>query len=254
MTNKKIVSLQELSGIIASLKKQRKKIAQCHGCFDLLHIGHVKHFESTKKIADVLVVTVTPDRFVNKGPGRPAFPENLRLESIAALEVVDYVALNEWPTAIETINLLKPDFYVKGPDYKRREEDITQNIVLEEDAVKAAGGQLYITEDVSFSSTKLISARMSKLDDSVQSYISTLKKDFTGDAVVKEIDKTKSTRALIIGDTIIDEYHYCTPLGKSSKSPTISTIFKYGQSFAGGVLAIANHISQFSEKVELITC
>jgi rfaE bifunctional protein nucleotidyltransferase chain/domain len=250
----KIVSLSELAAIIAELKKKGKKVAQCHGCFDLLHIGHVKHFESAKKIADVLVVTVTPDRFVNKGPGRPAFPENLRLESIAALEVVDYVALNEWATAIETINLLKPDFYVKGPDYKRREEDITQNILLEEDAVRAAGGQLYITEDAAFSSSKIISARMSKLDGSVQSYISNLKKDFTGDVVVKEIEKAKSIRTLIIGDTIIDEYHYCTPLGKSSKSPTISTIFKYGQSFAGGVLAIANHISQFSEKVNLFTC
>src|SRR5436853_1544672 len=164
MTDKKIVSLKELAAITATLKKQGKKVAQCHGCFDLLHIGHVKHFESAKKIADVLVVTVTPDRFVNKGPGRPAFPENLRLESIAALEVVDYVALNEWPTAIETINLLKPDFYVKGPDYKRREDDITQNITLEEDAVKAAGGELYITEDVTFSSSKIISTRMSRLD------------------------------------------------------------------------------------------
>ena len=254
MTNKKIVSLNELAGIISSLKKQGKKVAQCHGCFDLLHIGHVKHFESAKKIADVLVVTVTPDRFVNKGPGRPAFPENLRLESIAALEIVDYVSLNEWPTAIETINLLKPDFYVKGPDYKRREDDITQNITLEEDAVKAVGGELYITDDVTFSSSKIIGARMSKLDESVQDYINTLKKNFTGDDVVNEIEKTKSIHSLIIGDTIIDEYHYCMPLGKSSKSPTISTIFKYGQSFAGGVLAIANHISQYSEKVDLITC
>ncbi len=250
----KIVSLSELTGIISSLKKQGKKIAQCHGCFDLLHIGHVKHFESAKKIADVLIVTVTPDRFVNKGPGRPVFPENLRLESIAALQVVDYVALNEWPTAVETIKLLKPDFYVKGPDYKRPEEDITRNIGLEEDAVKAVGGKLYITEDETFSSSKIISARMSKLDDSVQSYISNLKKDFSGDDVVKEIERAKSLRALVIGDTIIDEYHYCTPLGKSSKSPTISTIFKYGQSFAGGVLAIANHISQFTEQVDLLTC
>jgi cytidyltransferase-like protein len=75
MTENKIKSLQELSTILAGLKKQGKKISQCHGCFDLVHIGHIKHFESAKKIADVLVVTLTPDRFVNKGPGRPAFPE-----------------------------------------------------------------------------------------------------------------------------------------------------------------------------------
>jgi len=254
MTNKKIKSLKELSEIISSLKKQGKKIAHCHGCFDLLHIGHIKHFESAKKIADVLIVTLTPDRFVNKGPGRPAFPENLRLETIAALEAVDYVALNEWATAIETINLLKPDFYVKGPDYKKREDDITKNIVLEEDAVKAAGGEMYITEDIQFSSSKLISAHMSKLDESVQSYISGLKKEFSGDDVIEEIEKAKNLKTLIIGDTIIDEYHHCTPLGKSSKSPTISTIFKYGDAYAGGALAIANHISQYCDTVELITC
>lgn len=254
MTENKIKSLQELSTIIADLKNQGKKISQCHGCFDLVHIGHIKHFESAKKIADVLVVTLTPDRFVNKGPGRPAFPENLRLDAIAALECVDYVALNDWATAIQTIELLKPDFYVKGPDYKRREDDITNNIILEEDAVKSLGGEMYITEDVQFSSSKLISAHMSKLDDSVQSYITSLKKELSGDAVVKEIERTKNIKTLIIGDTIIDEYHHCTPLGKSSKSPTISTIYKSGVSYAGGALAIANHISQYSSTVELITC
>ncbi|MBK5286026.1 MAG: hypothetical protein JJE25_11550, partial [Bacteroidia bacterium] len=228
---------------------------------ELYTIKADKAFESAKKIADpegsgqgVLIVTITPDRFVNKGPGRPLFPENLRMESIAALGVVDYVALNEWPTAVETINMLKPDFYVKGPDYKRREDDITQNINTEEDAVKASGGEMYITEDVTFSSSKLINAHMSKLDDSVQSYINTLKENFSAEDIIKEIEKTKNVNVLIIGDTIIDEYFYCTPLGKSSKSPTISTIFKYSQSFAGGALAIANHISQYCDHVEIITC
>jgi len=257
----KVVSLKELKVICDDIKQQGKKIAHCHGCFDLLHIGHIKHFESAKKITNseesgqgILIVTVTPDRFVNKGPGRPLFPENLRMESIAALGVVDYVALNEWPTAIETIGLLRPNYYVKGPDYKRRENDITQNINLEEDAVKNAGGEMYITEDASFSSSKLINAHMSKLDDSVQTYINNLKEKFSAEEIIAEIERIKNIKVLIIGDTIIDEYYYCTPLGKSSKSPTISTIYKYSQSFAGGALAIANHISQYSDKVEIITC
>ncbi len=250
----KIVALGELAAIVETLKKKQKKVAQCHGCFDLLHIGHIKHFESAKKIADVLIVTLTPDQYVDKGPGRPAFPDRLRLEAIAALECVDYVALNEWATAIETIKMLRPDFYVKGPDYKRREDDVTSNIILEENAVESVGGQLYITEDIQFSSSKLISAHMSKLDDSVQSYITNLKRNYKGDNVLSEIERTQNIRTLIIGDTIIDEYHHCTPLGKSSKSPTISTIYKQGVSYAGGALAIANHVSQYSSSVQIITC
>ncbi len=100
MATNKILNLQALSTKIQECKDSGKKVALCHGCFDLLHVGHIKHFEAAKALGDVLVVTVTPDRFVNKGPGRPAFPEKLRMEAIAALECVDFVALNEWPTAI----------------------------------------------------------------------------------------------------------------------------------------------------------
>jgi len=127
----KIISLDRLGEVCAELKAQGKTIAHCHGCFDLLHPGHIKHFESAKKAADVLVVTLTQDKFVNKGPGRPVFNEQIRAETIAALQVVDYVAINHWATAIETIAIVKPDLYVKGPDYKDQTRDLTNNIGLE---------------------------------------------------------------------------------------------------------------------------
>jgi cytidyltransferase-like protein len=103
--------IKTISDLAAKLQKTRngKQIVFCHGVFDLLHIGHIRYFEQAKKHGDILVVTVTPDRFVNKGPERPAFPEDLRVESIASLEIVDYVAINEWPTAVETIQILKPN-------------------------------------------------------------------------------------------------------------------------------------------------
>lgn len=249
----KIVSLKELSGICKKIKKQGKKIAQCHGCFDLLHPGHIKHFEAAKRLADILIVTLTPDHLVKKGPGRPVFNQQIRLETIAALQVVDYVALNEWATSIETIKMLKPDFYVKGQDYKDRNADITQNIFLEEEAAKSVGGQIIFTEEITFSSSKLINAHMSQHNNSVQNFLSELKKKFSTEKIIDEIEKLKNLKVLIIGDTIIDEYHHCTPLGKSSKSPTISTLYKSGEAYAGGVLAIANHISQFTKNVELVT-
>ncbi len=250
----KIIALDSLSAIIADLKKNGKKIAHCHGCFDLMHLGHIKHFEAAKQAADVLIVTITPDRFVNKGPGRPVFNELHRMEAIAALQCVDYVALNKWETAVETIKIVKPDLYVKGQDYKNASDDITGNIGFEEEAVKTVGGKFYITEEVQFSSSKLINAHFSPLSDTVQSFLADFKTKHSAEAIIAEIEKLKDAKVLVIGDTIIDEYHYCKPLGKSSKSPTISSVYLRGESYAGGVLAIANHLSQFAGKVEMITC
>lgn len=250
----KILKLEELAEVIAKLKKQGKTVAQCHGCFDLLHPGHIMHFKSAKEKADIVVVTVTPDHFVNKGPGRPVFTEQVRMESIAAMEAVDYVALNRWPTAVETIKILKPDFYVKGPDYKDRSKDLTKGILDEEEAVKSVGGEIYITEDITFSSSNLINNFFSPHNPKTREFIENFKKKHSFDKIVEELDNLSNLKVLVIGDTIIDEYHYCMPLGKSSKSPTISSIFLRAETFAGGVLAIANHLEQFAGNVKLVTC
>lgn len=253
MSTGKIVGIDELAVIVDKLKSEGKRVAQCHGCFDLLHLGHIKHFESAKNSADIVVVTITPDRFVNKGPGRPVFNENLRMEAIAALQAVDYVALNKWETAIETIRLVKPTFYVKGQDYKDREKDLTKNIYLEEEAVQSVGGSILFTEEIVFSSSSLINSHFSPFNESVQDYLAGFKKNNSSEDVISCINGLKDTKVLVIGDTIVDEYHYCRPLGKSSKSPTISTIFLNGEAYAGGVLAIANHLEQYAGKVELVT-
>ena len=103
-----IIKLEELPKQLS--KSSSQTIGLCHGVFDLLHIGHIKYFQEAKSLCDILVVTLTQDKFVNKGPGRPAFNENLRAEAIAALECVDYVAINQWPTAIDTLKIIKTRF------------------------------------------------------------------------------------------------------------------------------------------------
>lgn len=254
MKKTKILSLEQLAEECKKLKKQGKTIAQCHGCFDLLHPGHIKHFQAAKENADIVVVTITPDRFVNKGPGRPVFTEQLRMESIAAIEAVDFVALNHWPTAVETIKMIKPDYYVKGQDYKDREKDLTKGIYDEEDAVKSVGGKLLFTEEITFSSSHLINAHFNPHGSKTQDFVNTLKKKYDGEFILNEIEKLNKLKVLVIGDTIIDEYHYCAPLGKSSKSPTISSIYLREEVFAGGVLAVANHLEQFAGEVKMVTC
>ena len=252
--HKKILKLEDLAKEIAKLKKQGKTVAQCHGCFDLLHPGHIMHFQAAKKHADIVVVTITPDHYVNKGPGRPVFTEQIRMESIAAMEAVDYVALNRWATAVETIKLLKPNFYVKGPDYKDRSKDLTKGILDEENAIKSVGGEIYITEEPTFSSSNLINSFFSPHTAKTKEFVEAFKKKNSFEKVAADIEKMNNLKVMVIGDTIIDEYHYCNPLGKSSKSPTISTIFLRSETFAGGVLAIANHLEQLAGNVKLVTC
>ena len=143
--SKKIVSIENLKKIVSKLKAKRKKIVLCHGVFDLLHIGHIKHFKEAKNLGDILIVTLTPDKFVNKGPNKPVFNEKLRLEAIAALDVVDFVVLNISPTAMLPIQKLKPNIYCKGPDYKNHRNDISGQIKNEINVVKKIGGKISYT-------------------------------------------------------------------------------------------------------------
>ena len=156
----KIFDLNELAEKILSLKSQELKIVHCHGCFDMMHPGHIKYFQASKKMGDILVVTVTPDKFIDKGPGRPVFNQDLRAESIAALECVDYVAVNRWPTAQETLRLLLPDFYVKGQEFEKL-QDKTGKIQKEVEVVKEIKAEMRFTHEIVFSSTKLINEHYS---------------------------------------------------------------------------------------------
>ena len=150
-----IVELEELEETLRDLRSKGKKIVHCHGCFDLMHPGHIKYFQASKGMGDILVVTVTPDVYVDKGSGRPVFNQDLRAESIAALECVDYVAINKWQTAEETLRLLRPNIYVKGQEFENL-EDKTGKIQREAEVVKEIGAEIRFTHEIVFSSTKLI--------------------------------------------------------------------------------------------------
>ena len=151
----KIIELEKLERTIRGLKSGGRRVVHCHGCFDLMHPGHIKYFQAAKDMGDVLVVTVTPDVFVDKGPDRPVFNQGLRVDSIAALECVDYVAINKWPTAEEALRLLRPDIYVKGQEFENL-EDKTGKIQKECEVVKEIGAVLRFTHEIVFSSTELL--------------------------------------------------------------------------------------------------
>lgn len=249
---KKIYSLSELKELIAELKKSGKRIVHCHGCFDLLHHGHIKHFKAAKQFGDVLVVTVTEDKFVNKGPDRPFFNQSIRAENLAALEIVDYVAINHSQTAVPAIETIKADFYVKGQDYKQEGEDITGGILIEKEAVEKNGGKLLFTEEIQFSSSSLINENFDQKDDSALDFLKQIKEKYSFEHFNNLFERISKSKVLIIGDIIIDEYQFVQPLGKSSKSATITAKKLNAELYAGGVLAVANHVADFVDEVHLI--
>lgn len=254
MASNKIKSLDELAETVRCLKKENKKIVHCHGVFDLLHPGHIKHFEAAKREGDVLIVTITKDEFVNKGPGRPVFNQYLRMEFIAAIESVDYVALNQWPTAVETIKKLKPDVYVKGSDYANRTDDLSGKIYEEEKAIKDVGGSIKFTDEVTFSSTQLLNTYFNIYPEQTKQYLEYFRSRYSSYDIISRLKTLKNMNVLVIGDTIIDEYDYCHPMGKSVKGVHITTKYLEGEKFAGGVLATANHVAGFCKHVHLVTC
>ena len=253
MTSNKIKSIEEVAEIARRLENEGNKIVLCHGCFDLLHIGHIRYLRQAKQMGDVLIVTITPDLYVDKGPHRPAFSEALRAESLAELNTVDYVSINKWKTAENTIRRIRHHIYVKGSDFKSIEGDQTGKLQKEADVVKEIDGQMRFTNDVVFSSTRLINRFLSNFSSDVQQYMKVFKRRYRLETIMDIVDQMASLDVLIVGDSILDDYHFCSPLGASSKDPTLALKFENSDMFCGGVLAIANHLSNFVHRVGLIT-
>lgn len=159
----KIISLPEAAIIIKQAKTQGRTVSLCHGGFDLLHPGHIIHFESAKKLGDLLMVSVTSDKFVagRKGSGRPVFPEQLRAYNIAALQCVDYVVITDFEKAVPILELLQPSYYIKGPDFIGKS---TPGITAEREAIASVGGEMKYTTDPKLSTTEIIEYIKHQLD------------------------------------------------------------------------------------------
>lgn len=249
----KVVSVKDLVTLTEQARSAGKIVVLAHGVFDLLHLGHVRHLEAARREGDMLVVTITADRFVNKGPGRPVFDEHLRAEMLASLEHVDWVAVNQEPDAETLLAAVGPDVYVKGSDYATAEEDVTGKIVKEREAVERRGGRIIFTNDITFSSSTLINKYLNIYDPSLQVYLERMRGEGGLDSLLKGIDAIGNLRVLFVGDTIIDEYNYVIPMAKAPKENMIATLFQERELFAGGVIAAANHTANFCREVHVVT-
>lgn len=250
----KIISKTEYKEKIKKkLKQENKKTVLCHGVFDLVHPGHIIHFEEARKMGDVLIVSITAARFVRKGPGRPYFDDEMRMRFLAAIESIDYVMLSEGYTVDDIIEVVEPDIYVKGNEYAKQEDDLTGMIGEEERLVKEHGGKVAFTGGQVFSSTKLINNAFPALSPEAKAYMDKFHRKYSMQHIRSYVDKMQNMKVLVVGDVIIDEYIYCVMQGLMSKDMGYSARYQYTEQYLGGALAVARHIASLSNEVTLMS-
>ncbi|MCU1384392.1 MAG: Bifunctional protein HldE [Acidobacteria bacterium] len=258
-TAHKIVPVDGLSAVRE--QSPGRRIVLCHGAFDLVHMGHLIHFEEARALGDVLVVTITADRHITKKRS-VSFSQDYRARQLAALEVVDYVAIVDEPSAVTPIERLRPDVYVKGPEYANLLLDKTANIVREKALVEAHGGSIHFTNGATFSSTKLahflLAAPEASQSDPLLSNDRVLFRDlsafgFTLEQLKGFLGGASALRVCLIGETIVDEWVDVQLTNLSQKSRCMAGLEVARSRQIGGTGAIARHLSTFVATVDCFT-
>ena len=230
-------------------KNLNKKIGLCHGVFDILHNGHIQHFKKAKSKVDILIVSITEEKFVNKGPRQPQNSNEDRLSVLDSIKDIDYVYINSHKDATELIKILKPDYYFKGKDYLK--VDTHGNLNNETKILKRYKGQIFFTSTKLQSSTKLFNNNYEWNEEQkkILKKINKLKLN----NILRIFDNLSKKEVNIIGEPIIDRYEKCDVLGTTTKDPAISTLSKEKKLIGGGVIAVAKMASVFVKKVNLFT-
>jgi len=239
---RKIKARDELRAILGSYPRQQKVI-MCHGTFDLVHPGHLRHLMYARGKADILVASLTSDAHISKSNYRPFVPEQLRAMNLAALEVVDYVLIDENATPLENLRHLQPDYFAKGYEYFDGPGGIHPKTQQEIDVLSSYGGEMIFTPgDVVLSSSRFIEQTPPAIQ--VEKLLVLLESEHvTFDALRGALDRCHGLRVHVLGDTIVDSYIYCNPIGSStSKTPTLSVKFEEQVDFAGGAAVVARHL------------
>ncbi len=253
MAATKIIPFASAPAFFKSLRARGKRLVQSHGIFDLIHPGHILHLEEARALGDALVVTLTADKFVNKGPGRPYFNEQLRLKSLAALSCVDYIVLVPFTGALEAIACVHPDVYCKGKDYADPDFDTEGNLPDEIRAARKYGGQVRFIGSVTYSSTKLLNQHFDHLSTPVKAFCEDLAMRYPRKSFFEAVASLAGLKVLVIGDTIFDRYSAVKVQGLTSKNKIISGRFLGEETQCGGALAVFRHVKQFARQVKFVS-
>lgn len=247
---RKIKTREELFAIIGP-RPRKKSVIMCHGTFDIVHPGHVRHLIYAKSKADILVASLTCDAHITKGNYRPFIPEDLRAMNLAALEVIDYVIIDRNPTPIENIRFVQPDYFAKGYEYFQ--DGIHPKTREELEVLEGYGGELIFTPgDIVYSSSALIELAPPKISSEK---LATLmdSESLNFHALKEALASLKGARIHVIGDTIVDSHTYCTLIGGTGKTPTFSVKYESRRDFAGGAAVVAKHLRKAGAEVVFST-
>jgi len=249
---KKIVSLGELLAVLRTARAAGKTIVQCHGCFDLVHPGHIRYLEFARQQGDVLVVTLTGDSDIAKGDQRPYIPQELRAENLAALLFVDYVHIDPHPTAEHVLTQIQPDVYVKGREYERSTHP---DFLTEKSIVESHGGRMIFSSgEIVFSSTALLEHVPQTAGlHARRLQLVTRRHGITLDAVEHTLSCFRNLTVLVVGDAILDRYVFCDALDVASESPMMNLIEREERLYVGGAAIVARHVAALGGHAFLLT-
>ena len=250
MFGHKIKTRDELATIIGP-RPRGKSVILCHGVFDIVHPGHLRHLAYAKEKADVLVASVLADVHILKADHRPYIPQALRAQNLAALEMVDYVLIEWNPTPIATIQVLQPDYFAKGYEYVA--EGVPPRTQEEIDALEGYGGEMVFTPgDIVYSSSRLLDLHAPKI--AVDKLLSLMDSEFVEFADLRKVASGLSgIRVHVVGDTIVDGYSECTLLGAAAKYPAFSVRLDRTERFTGGAGIVARHLRSAGAEVVFST-
>ena len=233
------------------MKKKIYKIGLVHGVFDFIHIGHIEHFREAKKHCQKLIASVTADKFVNKGPNRPAFNIKERVNFLKSVIYIDEVLISNFETATESINKIKPDVYFKGLDYDKIDKKQNNNLNKEIKELHKFGGKFLITKTKLRSSSKILNENFNFIKPDTKKFLKSINKKELLDNLKKNLfTKQKPNKKILLsGEQILDYYTNVSLQGKSQKSSVISAVKKKTSRYGGGTILVANLLSEFMDNL-----
>jgi rfaE bifunctional protein kinase chain/domain/rfaE bifunctional protein nucleotidyltransferase chain/domain len=253
---RKICALGDLEALGRRYREAGKRVVHCHGCFDLVHPGHLRYLEFSRAQGDVLVVSLTGDDAIEKADGtRPYVPQELRAENLAAIEYVNHVVVCDGPTGEPVIERLRPDLYVKGKEYEGSDH---AGFLAEKTLVEQHGGRVVFSSgEVVFSSTALLQTMSDESAmNPAQRLAACCGRWGLGSASVRQLLTTgfRDQRVAVVGDCMIDQYVFCDGGQVAGEAPILSVRPLEEVQYPGGAAVIASHLKALGARPHLLTC